>query len=304
MVLGGFVAQVGSVALVGSIVCVFFVITANQAGWNPKNPPQLHNCTCNCWDGLYKGNHARSGLLICPFENCTQARPLNSEYKSVYFNLELHTLLIFCLVFLYCDLAGQCARGVISAIWKGDIRWPIFVAISFSVFPHLYCFWSLFNYLNDRTGYLFWNQVYYTIGELLVGVCLFKSLNRSVPPNLWCLSIGVFVSLSQMAGNVYENLEDFFEIVSNQTLSALARQSRDIAFFVADGISAVVCVHLMIRFYRSSLWIYKIRVILASALSVFVGVVLPTLVSNIPYRYLYRWAYLDQKELVKWFSKN
>ena len=86
--------------LVISIGLVMSTAFTGYYEFNIKNPVDKNSCECSCWDGFYRGVHARESH--------------NTLYKAFYFNYDKQLITILFVFFLYAQLL----REILVKIFK------------------------------------------------------------------------------------------------------------------------------------------------------------------------------------------
>jgi hypothetical protein len=134
---------------------------------SPETHHSLHtvekeDCTCSCWDGLYKGRHHH---------------PLPT-YLFVYFNSEKETLALFFLAYSYFALFQVLLSRALKVALSGKPRLWIIPLLVLSCYSHIYGGWCLFNYLNQEF-YLMWrSQIFFCLTEVPITYVLWRLLDR------------------------------------------------------------------------------------------------------------------------------
>lgn len=162
-----------SIALACIFVSVILVTTTNTTGYNQDNlkrPVNESDCTCNCWDGFYRGKYARKSK--------------GTEYKFFYFNYKQETLLIFITSLFYIDLLVSLIKKTLNHILnllvsgKNSLRWSVLVVLSVNVYSNFWYGWNLVNFLNDQDDRFFYELSVLIPIELLINFYYFNSLDR------------------------------------------------------------------------------------------------------------------------------
>mmetsp|Transcript_30670 Transcript_30670/g.80135 ORF Transcript_30670/g.80135 Transcript_30670/m.80135 type:complete len:455 (-) Transcript_30670:1674-3038(-) len=119
-----------------------FYLHVGSAHERPEIQPE---CSCECWDGLFKGTFGRG------------------RYKSVYFNMEKTTALLLVLLAVVTVTVVKGATKVTRLAVTGKLRWRLFALLIPTTYLYLLSFWSAFDAINDR---------FYSSGLLYVAVFL------------------------------------------------------------------------------------------------------------------------------------
>ena len=93
-----------------------------------------NSCSCTCWDRLFKGRHPSAG------------------YKSVWFNYDRSTPLLFLWTYFYLALFQASASYLFRLYIGNRMRYLPVAAYLLSIYAHFYGAWCVWNYINDR-GY-------------------------------------------------------------------------------------------------------------------------------------------------------
>lgn len=152
------------------LVAVCLVTATRITGYNEYNtshPVVKTGCTCDCWDGFYRGRHARSSH--------------GTEYKPFYFNYDMYFIPILFVFILYMDLLRIYLRTFLRSLSQPlSIRWFALINSVFAVASNYFGAWSIINYLNDRDGRMLNSQLFFSISELVIGVIYYKNINKYV----------------------------------------------------------------------------------------------------------------------------
>ena len=154
-----------SLLILMAVLAITFRVILKQ--WNPGRIELVdpRECTCDYWDGLYRGQRLPRNFL--------SFRGSLSDYKFVDFNLERQTMYIFLFDALYLHLFMIAITGFLKTLWytRKQLRLEMLLLFSASYYANFYSFWAIFNYLNDGTGSkYFLAQVYYGFTELGLNV--------------------------------------------------------------------------------------------------------------------------------------
>jgi hypothetical protein len=171
--------------LVISIGLVMSTAFTGYYEYNIKNPVDKNSCKCDCWDGLYRGVHARESH--------------NTLYKAFYFNYDKQLIVILFAFLLYAQLLREILVKIIktflqnfhsilnnsseysndSEVYKRrNIRYGVLINLIVSTFSNYFGLWAIINYLNDRDYRMIRSQIFFSLTELLPSYLYFEYLNR------------------------------------------------------------------------------------------------------------------------------
>lgn len=143
--------------LAATLIIAIGLVTSTQiSGYHLQNVYFSVNkqaCTCDCWDGFFRGMHSRGG------------------YKLFYFNYEPTIIIILFIFLFYADLLRHLLINMIS-------HRQLFLLIP-SIYSNFYGIWSIMNYLNDRDyDRMLKSQIYFSLTELIAGYIVYQWLMR------------------------------------------------------------------------------------------------------------------------------
>jgi hypothetical protein len=132
--------------------------------YNILHPVNKETCTCDCWDGFYRGIYPRKSG--------------NTFYKAFYFNFDTHFIYILFIFLFYAELLRKFVEKVfyLFSCNLKNIDWLVFINLLFSIYGHYYGAWCLINYLNDRDYRMINSQLFFAATELIPSVIYFKRL--------------------------------------------------------------------------------------------------------------------------------
>jgi hypothetical protein len=173
------------------VISIALVISTQISGYHLQNvyfPVNKHTCTCDCWDGFFRGIYSRGG------------------YKLFYFNYEKPAIVILCLLLFYGDLLRQ---TLLNMVLKHRL---IFVLLLPAIYSNFYGAWSLINYINDHDYHrMLKSQIYFSITELIANFILYQCLvtkNKSeIRPwfiYLLCTISSIHILLALGELNIYQ----------------------------------------------------------------------------------------------------
>ena len=138
------------------IITVGLYIGTQLSGYHPDNlkaPVNRTTCTCDCWDGFYRGIHPRGG------------------YKTFYINYEFQTIILVGLFLFYAELL----RLFLIQLMKTQ-QWILFLLLP-AIYSNFYGTWNLVNYLNDHDYYhMLPSQLFFSITELFANYVFYRCL--------------------------------------------------------------------------------------------------------------------------------
>ena len=138
------------------IISIGLVTSTQMTGYNEHNirfPVNKTSCTCDCWDGFFRGIYGRGG------------------YKIFYFNYEKQTIIILCILLFYSELLRKYLFNLIIE------KRIILVVLIPSIYSNFYGIWSIINYINDGDYYrMLKSQIFFSLTELLSTYILYHWL--------------------------------------------------------------------------------------------------------------------------------
>lgn len=152
------------------IVTLGLFISTQLSGYNPinlKSPVNRTACTCDCWDGFFRGMHSREG------------------YKTFYINYEIQTIILIGIFLFYVELL----RNFLVKILCYQ-RWNFLLLLP-AIYPNFYGTWNIINYLNDHDYHrMLPSQVFFAVTELMANYIFYRCLlisNANLAIQPWCL---------------------------------------------------------------------------------------------------------------------
>ena len=165
-----------STLLTVMVIAIGLVISTELTGYNEyntQNPIDKKSCKCSCWDGFYRGVHARESH--------------DTLYKAFYFNYDKQLILILFGFLLY----AQCLKEILVKLIKSfiqifhpseypnkNIRYGVLINLIISAYSNFYGIWLIINYLNDRDYRMIRSQMFFSLTELLPSYLFFQYLNK------------------------------------------------------------------------------------------------------------------------------
>jgi hypothetical protein len=169
--------------ITGLVIIVGLVASTTITGYNQDNldrPVDKLNCKCDCWDGFYRGVHAKHHR--------------QTHYKAFYFNYDKQMIYILIVFIVYAQLLRKCLEKMLKLVWneikflhlrrtksinsKSILRWPILINLIISVYTNYYGTWSIINYINDRDYRMIKSQIFFSLTELIPTLTYYKVMNR------------------------------------------------------------------------------------------------------------------------------
>jgi hypothetical protein len=199
------VKRVVSIVLASS-VCMLIAVIAHSALY-PKNQADRFNptetCTSpplQCWDGYNKEHFKcmtyakdtkiRDGVVFkAGTKNC---------YKSVYFNLDQTTLLLFFWMLVWAMVTSRALETMIFAFLNNNLCYEMAIAILMSIPSIWYACAVLFHYLNDRYFPMYYSQLYFTVTELVCTIICIVHLERDKPVHSTALMLMTGTALTHI----------------------------------------------------------------------------------------------------------
>ncbi|UJR09623.1 hypothetical protein I4U23_013857 [Adineta vaga] len=176
-----------SILAAGLVISIGLVTSTQVSGYHLQNmyfPVQKNSCTCDCWDGFFRGRHSRGG------------------YKTFYFNYEQQTITILCILLFYAELLRHVLLNMILR------KQFILVLLIPSIYSNFYGVWSIINYLNDHDYVrMLKSQIYFSSTELIASYIFYQCLlirNKLQIP-IWCIyllstiaSLHIIIAFSEL----------------------------------------------------------------------------------------------------------
>jgi len=96
------------------------------------------NCTCNCWDGKYKGVYGRSSPIT------------GSEYQFIYFNMQKQTWHLFVIVALYLLMSHKMFEQMFRLLLNKQANYVSVLVLLTTIYPSWFNMWTHFHLINDQ----------------------------------------------------------------------------------------------------------------------------------------------------------
>ncbi|CAF4461540.1 unnamed protein product, partial [Rotaria magnacalcarata] len=138
------------------IISVGLVVSTEISGYNLETmyyPVSKETCTCDCWDGYFRGRFPRG------------------HYKIFYFNYEQSIIILLCILLFYGELLRKFLFKIIF-----DREFILLLLIP-SVYSNFYGVWSIINYINDQDyDRMLKSQSYFSLTELIATFIFYQCL--------------------------------------------------------------------------------------------------------------------------------
>ncbi|ODM95233.1 hypothetical protein Ocin01_11455 [Orchesella cincta] len=144
-----------------------------------KRPVNAQNCTCSCWDTIFKG----------PYEYGVP------KYKHLYFNVDRVTLRMWIITVVGVVFLYESMKHFTLLLLDKKLRWSMGILFLSSLYSHYYGWWGCLNFLNDGFYTMWYHQLFFSFTELLSSLLVFSSLDakRGVEPHsmlvICCIAI-------------------------------------------------------------------------------------------------------------------
>lgn len=189
----------------GLVISVGLVVSTEISGYNLETmyfPVDKNTCTCDCWDGFFRGSYPRG------------------HYKMFYFNYEKQVIVLLCILIFYSELLRRYLFKIIF-----DRKFILLILIP-SIYSNFYGIWSIINYINDQDYYrMFKSQIYFSLTELIATYILYQCL---ITKSIFKISSKLIYSLSIIS---------FLHIILAFGELNIDQMGRNIALVLSDIIS-------------------------------------------------------------------
>ncbi|CAF0770428.1 unnamed protein product [Rotaria sordida] len=158
------------------IISIGLVISTQISGYHLQNvyfSVNKNDCTCNCWDGFFRGKYSRGG------------------YKIFYFNYEKHIIILLSIILFYSELLRQ---FLLKIIIKKNF---ILLLLIPSIYSNFYGIWTIINYLNDRDYYrMLKSQIFFSLTELIITYIFYQCLiiKNKIQIPIWSIYLLFIIS--------------------------------------------------------------------------------------------------------------
>ncbi|CAF1082052.1 unnamed protein product [Rotaria magnacalcarata] len=187
------------------IISVGLVVSTEISGYNLETmyyPVSKETCTCDCWDGYFRGRFPRG------------------HYKIFYFNYEQSIIILLCILLFYGELLR---KFLFKIIFNREF---ILLLLIPSVYSNFYGVWSIINYINDQDyDRMLKSQSYFSLTELIATFIFYQCLTMKSKIPSWliyflctisCLHIFLAfgeLNLDQMGRNFALVLSDIISLI-------------------------------------------------------------------------------------------
>jgi hypothetical protein len=200
------------------VISIGLVTSTQVSGYHLQNvyfSVDRERCTCDCWDGYFRGVHSRGG------------------YKTFYFNYEQQTMILLCILLFSSELLRQI---LLNMILKMQF---ILILLIPSIYSNFYGVWSILNYMNDHDyDRMLKSQIYFSLTELIASYIFYQCLiikNKTHIPT-WCIYLLCTIS--------------FLHIILAWGELNSDRMGRNIGLILSDLISLVWVAIVYIKRHR------------------------------------------------------
>jgi len=195
------------------------LVTSTQiSGYHLQNVYFLVNkssCTCDCWDGFFRGLHSRGG------------------YKLFYFNYEKQTIIIFSIIIFYSEILRQ---TLLNMFLKKQL---ILVLLIPSIYANFYGAWSIINYINDHDyDRMLKSQIYFSLTELIASYTFYQ-----------CIIIKNKTEISSWLIYLLTTISSLHIILAFGELNS-DRFGRNIGLILSDLISLGWVIMTLVKYHR------------------------------------------------------
>lgn len=141
--------------------------------WVPdKKPVNRDNCTCSCWDTVFKGS----------YENGKRV-----SYKHMYFNATPQTFGMWVMTMAAVLSGYEVVKYILRLYSEGTLRISMLFLILINIHPHYYTWWGNVNYFNDDFYSQFVHQQFFSVTEVISTAVVLRMCStkcRMTPPLL------------------------------------------------------------------------------------------------------------------------
>ncbi|XP_063421890.1 uncharacterized protein LOC134706676 isoform X1 [Mytilus trossulus] len=125
----------------------------NAKMWVPnKTPVSYNNCTCSCWDTVFKGSYENQKKI---------------GYKHMYFNATKQTFIMWTITMAAVLAFYELVKHLLRLYVERNLRYSMLFLIILSIYPQYFSWWVYLNYLNDDFYKQFVHQMFFTVTELI-----------------------------------------------------------------------------------------------------------------------------------------
>ena len=200
------------------VISIGLVTSTQLSGYHLQNvyfPVEKDTCTCNCWDGFFRGLHSRGG------------------YKIFYFNYERQTIVILCILLFYSELLRHILLNMILR------KKFLLLLLIPSIYSNFYGVWSIMNYINDHDyDRMLKSQIYFSLTELIASYIFYQ-----------CLIINNIKQISSKFIYLLCTISSLHIILAFGELNS-DRLGRNIVLILSDLISLVWIIMMFVNNHR------------------------------------------------------
>lgn len=213
----GFCIHVAKVSTLPLVLTLIFYI------FQTPREVDVKKCTCDCWDGRFKGPYGRGG------------------YKSMYFSIESETGWLFLNIILFFSLGEKALWKFVELVLEKKVRVTFTIILVSTVYPMFYGSWMFFNYINDRFYLMYYSQMFFTFTELVNAGLAYRFLDSSITkdasgsrPRLivasWVVITICTIHIIQSGGD--QMFFNFLRYINGRGFNHTGL--RDLSFFICD----------------------------------------------------------------------
>jgi hypothetical protein len=194
--------------------------------WDFANKYGFHPCTMGSGQKV-RGVVVEQGQITC--------------YRSIIINLESNTALALLVIAFYIVFTSRIAEHLFDVmLFQRKLRWSVFIAICFSLFPWFYSFTTVFIYINEFRPTMLSSQLYFTLSEIFVVFVLVAHSSRDYI-NINLLLVGCGTAFSHLLQNL---MDEFFGNTEPNHLRNI--------FLGAGDVAGMICIFHILRTSSSS----------------------------------------------------
>ncbi|KAI8476793.1 MAG: hypothetical protein J3K34DRAFT_505411 [Monoraphidium minutum] len=171
-------AKQTAAALAPAAVAVIgiYVSSLESGGGTPVDKA---HCDCSCWDGRFKGRHARGG------------------YKHMYFNIVPNTALMLMWTAFWLHMLGLGLARIWGLAAALRLRLAALLPAGLIFYPTFYGAWAVINYLNEDF-FMLKSQLFFCATELAATYCLYQMLDSRLEPSAALLAAPLAITAAHM----------------------------------------------------------------------------------------------------------
>lgn len=190
-------------------------------------------CSCDCWDGNFRGHHNRGG------------------YKAFYFNYEFETLYSAIVFAIGICLFKDYVQRLCTLSMKRAIRTPCFIGTIALIQPIWYGSWVIVNYYNEfiykstsHSGYfagMYRAQIFFLLTEVIVAFIFALNMDSTRIVHEESMFLALFFSIMHILLAVRE------KVLWGLIWPGESNVGRDVLFVSTDLIS-ILCSSIILWF--------------------------------------------------------